>query len=314
MSGWVSSGRTVGFGLPGGLRLDVPSALRLVNLAAERGLGPVLLTEVSGFDAIALSTAFAAQHPDCPTGTGIVPLGSKTLPAIAMGARTAGELSDAPYLLGVGVSTRQIVSGWHGADYDPTVATTVQRLRDLKALLQGDRRGSFALTSTGVADVRVLLGAMGPRMVRAGLEEADGVVINHTPADRLPQAPDGKLLLAYVWVLACEDGDTRVRRDLTSYVMADPYARHFTELGFGDTVAEVRAMHAAGRLREAPARLPVEMVDTFSVTPDRLPARVTEFQDAGAVPVLMPVTGERPGEEISGLLESSCWTSEPALR
>ncbi len=310
----MSGDHTVGFGLPGGLRLDVPSALRLVQLAAERGLGPVLLTEVSGFDAIALSTAFAAQHPKCPTGTGIVPLGSRTLPAIAMGARTAAELSDAPYLLGVGVSTRQIVAGWHGAFYDPTVATTVQRLRDLKGLLTGDRRGSFELTSTGVADVRVLLGAMGPRMVAAGLEEADGVIINHTPANRLPRTPEGRLLLAYVWVLACEDGDTRVRRDLTSYVMADPYARHFTELGFGQTVAEVRALHAEGLLREAPARLPVEMVDTFSVTPDRLPARLAQFHDAGAVPIIMPVTGENPRTEITGLLESRCWVSEPALR
>lgn len=293
-----------GLGIPGGLRLDGRAALRLGQEAAEAGLAPVLFTEVSGFDATAMSAAFAATCPGVATGTGIVPLGARTVTATAMAARTAAELSGSRYLLGVGVSTRQIVSGWHEAAYDASVVGTRRRLEELRAVLSGERRGSFTLTTTGNADIGLLLGAMGPRMTALALEVADGVILNHTPPSQVPAAPDGKQVVAYCWVLCCPDGDARVRRDLVSYAMAAPYARHFRSLGFAEVVDDVQRLHAAGRLREAPARLPREMVDALSTAPDDLAQRLAEYEVAGALPVVMPVTGERPVEEISSFLQS----------
>jgi alkanesulfonate monooxygenase SsuD/methylene tetrahydromethanopterin reductase-like flavin-dependent oxidoreductase (luciferase family) len=303
----VTPAPALGFGLPGGLDIEATAVLRLARRAGEAGLGPVLFTEVSGFDATALSAALAAAQPTTSTGTGIVPLGSRTVAATAMAARTAAELSAAPYLLGVGVSTRQIVEGWHEAAYDPTVATTGDRLEALRTLLAGGRRGSFALPSAGEADVRVLLGAMGPRMIALARKRADGVIVNHTPPSHLPDPVEGSLLVAYCWVIACDDGARRIRREVTSYAMADPYARHFTLLGFGDAVARVRSLHAEGRLREAPATLPDALLDALYVAPAGLPARLAAFRDAGALPVIMPVTGDDPEAEIDALLDREPW-------
>ncbi|MFH5821934.1 LLM class flavin-dependent oxidoreductase [Georgenia sp. AZ-5] len=299
---WPDGSVPVALGISGALGIDGRTALELARQARAAGVAAVLATEVSSVDAVALSAALAAVAPDVVTGTGVVPLGTRSVPALAMGAWTAATVSAVPYLLGVGVSTRQIVGGWHGAAYDPSVSTTRARLRELREVLGKTRRGSFALPAAGQADVRVLLGAMGPRMVELGLTEADGVIVNHTPPAHLPGPVPGRTVMAYCWVLAAPDGDLRARRDVVSYMMAEPYARHFARLGFGEVVAEARALHAAGRLREAPARLPDELVHALFVTPEGLPRRLAELRAAGAVPVLMPVTGARPAEEMSELL------------
>lgn len=292
-----------GLGLSGGLSLAAGQALGLLESAHAAGLSPLLVTEVSGLSATDLATAFTARNPGVVTGTAIVPLGSRSTAAIAMAARTAAQVSGTTFLLGVGVSTPQIIEGWHRAGYDASLATTQQRLGELRAALDGQRRGSFAMPADAGDDVRVLLGALGPKMVELGLTAVDGVIVNHTPARQVPTAvPEGKSLLAFVWVLACADADQRARRDLVGYAMAAPYARHFTRLGFGEAVEQVRALHAEGRLRDAPDRLPAEMVNALFVTPDGVWDRVTAFRQAGATPILLPLTGEDPVTEITGLL------------
>lgn len=294
---------TVGLAFSGGLPLSAPDALALLEAAHTAGLSPLLITEVSGLSATDLAAAFAARNPGVTIGTGIVPLGSRSTAAIAMAARTVAQVSGAPFLLGVGVSTPQIIGDWHQADYDATVDHTADRLADLRALLQGQRHGSFAMPADAGENVKVLLGALGPRMVELGLMEADGVMLNHTPPDAVPDdVPESATVLAYVWVYACDDAGRRARRDLVSYAMAKPYARHFTRLGFGDAVEDIRSLHSAGRLREAPDRLPADLVDALFVTLDGVPGRVAEFHEAGATPVVLPVTGDDPVTEIRALI------------
>lgn len=208
-----------------------------------------------------------------------------------MGAATAASLSGTTYYLGVGTSTEQIVGGWHGGTYDASVSGTRQRLTNLRAILDGGRRGSFALPKPPGEQVRVLLGALGPRMVELGLTGADGVIVNFAPPETLPALTADKTVLAYVWVLVDDEAEGRARRDLTSYCLAAPYARHFTTLGYGEVVDEVAALAAQRRLREAPGSLPAEFVHRFYATLDRLPGLCTDYRDAGATPILLPVTG-----------------------
>jgi len=284
----------VGFALSGALPLDGARALHLLEEVVDAGYAPVLSTEVCATSALSLTAALAARRPGVPLGTGIVPLPAATDSSIAMGAATAAALSGTTYYLGVGTSTEQIVGGWHEATYDATVAGTRDRLTSLRALLNGERRGSFALPKPPGAQVRVLLGALGPRMVELGMTEGDGVIVNFTPPDRLPAPAAGKTVLSYVWVLVDEESEGRARRDLTAYCLAAPYARHFTSLGYGDVVAEVVELASQRRLREAPAGLPVDFVDRFYASHERLAGLCADYRRAGATPILLPVTGPEP--------------------
>ncbi len=284
----------VGFALSGALPLDGARAVELLEEVIDAGYAPILSTEVCGTSALALTAALAARRPGVPLGTGIIPLPAATDSSLAMGAATAAALSGTTYYLGVGTSTEQIVAGWHGGTYDPSVAGTRERLAGLRALLDGQRRGSFALPKPPGNQVRVLLGALGPRMVELGMTDGDGVIVNFTPPDHIPAAASGKTVLAYVWVLVDEDSESRARRDLTAYCLAAPYARHFTALGYGEVVAMVSELGAQRRLREAPDRIPAEFVHRFYATVERLPELCAEFDSVGAVPILLPVTGPEP--------------------
>lgn len=303
----MTSRQTVGFALPSALAITAGQALDLLELAATAGVDPVLSTEVCGVSATAVAAALAARRPGVRAGTAIVPLGSRSEAALAMDATTAAQIGGSTFLLGVGTSTEQVVTGWHGQAHDPSLATTRQRVRTLRAVLRGERRGSFRLPVPAAGDVVVLLGALGPAMVDLALSEADGVIVNHTPPSAVPAAPKGGMVLAFCWVTACLDAERRVRRQLVSYMVTEPYARHFTRLGFGASVDSVRALHRDGRLREAPDALPRSMVDAFSVSPDAVAGRLPAYERAGALPIVVPVTGDDPVAEITTLLRAAPW-------
>lgn len=291
----------VGFALSGGLPLGGGRALDLLTEVADAGYAPILSTEVSATSALALSAALAARRPGVSLGTGIVPLPAATDSSIAMGAATAATISGSTYYLGVGTSTDQIVTGWHLARYDASVAGTRRRLTSLRSILDGERRGSFAIPAPPGRQVRILLGALGPRMVELGMSEADGVIVNFTPPDSLPAPAPDKSVLSFVWVLVDEGSEGRARRDLTAYCLAAPYARQFTALGYGEVVAAVRALGEQRKLREAPAGLPSEFVHRFYTTPDRLADLCAALGTAGATPILLPVTGPDPASLLTGL-------------
>lgn len=305
-SGATARAVGVGFALPGVLRIDASAALELLVLVADAGFDPVMFTEVCGYDAPALASALGARRPGVRLGTAIMPLGSRSGPTMAMAATTVAQVSGAPFLLGVGTSSPQIVEDWHGRVHDPGIDTTRARLETLRAVLDGGLRGSFRLPVPAGAAVRVLLAALGPNMTALALDAADGVILNHTPPGDVV-ARDGADVLAFVWTAAAPDGEAGVRRDLTSYVMAAPYARHYRRLGFGEVVDRVHALHAAGRLRDAPAVLPDEMVAAFYTGQDDLAGRCAAYRRSGALPVIAPVTGDDPVGDITRLVERRAW-------
>jgi hypothetical protein len=69
----------------------------------------------------------------------------------------------------------------------------------------------------------------------------------------------------------------------------------------------VHALHADGRLRDAPGVLPHAMVEAFYVSPEALPDRLGAYRDVGATPLVLPVTGDRPAEQIADFLDRRPW-------
>lgn len=254
------------------------------------GLGPVMVTEVDAAAATGLAAAAAALRAGIRLGTAIVPLGSRTSAALAMEATTVAALSGAEFLLGVGVSSPQIVSDWHDIAHDPSLATTRRRLLELRALLDGERRGAFGIRDTAGQHVRILLGTLGPKMRALAEEVADGVIINLTPPDAIERPSAGHRCLVMVWTLCSADAESAARRELVSYALSRPYAAHLERLGHGAVVREVERLRDAGRLREAPGSLPDALIDAMFTTLEDLPDRVAAYQRAGVRSMVLPVT------------------------
>jgi alkanesulfonate monooxygenase SsuD/methylene tetrahydromethanopterin reductase-like flavin-dependent oxidoreductase (luciferase family) len=101
---------------------------------------------------------------------------------------------------------------------------------------------------------KIILAALGERMLRLAGKEADGVLLNYLPASHVPWCVEqvrlggGATIYANVHV-GVGDRDAAApgsRYDLFSYAVVDAYARSFSMAGFGAAVQAIRAAHAAG--------------------------------------------------------------------
>jgi len=265
----------------------------------DAGLAPVMVTEVDAAASTAVTAAAAALRPGMLLGTAIVPLGSRTAAALAMEATTSAALAGTEFLLGVGVSSPQIVSGWHDVAHDPSLAATGRRLIELRGLLDGARRGPFGIRDDAGADVRILLGTLGPRMRDLAHEVADGTIANLTPPHAVLRPPKGRRCLVMVWTLCTPEAELNARRELVSYALSAPYAAHLERLGHGAVVRDVERLREAGRLKEAPGALPDGLMAELFTTPDGLAERLTAYRDTGAEPLVLPVTADGDAAAVS---------------
>ena len=104
-----------------GLTLPLGSAAHAVKLARgarERGFDEVWMAEVNGGDSYALAGAIAQGVPGMRLGTAVVPLQTRTPMMHAMAAMTLSQLTDGNFVLGIGLSSPNIVHDWAGQPYD----------------------------------------------------------------------------------------------------------------------------------------------------------------------------------------------------
>ncbi len=295
-------------------------AVETARRAADRGYGSFWTAETTGPEAFSLRAAAGAAAPGLDLGTGVLALQLRTPPLAAMAAATLAALDpDRDVLLGVGVSSPVVTGRWHGAAYGEHplgrvreyVALVRECLSGEKVTFAGDHyavKGFRLGLRQGDRRPRIVLGALGPKMLCLAGEVADGVLLNYLPASHVPwsveqvrageaaggREPGSCRVHAYVHagVAETEPARDKGRKDLFGYATVDAYAESFTRAGFGDVVAEVRARHADGDREGAVAAISDAMVDAIDVVGDADLVRATRqaYTDAGVdEAVLMPL-------------------------
>lgn len=293
-------------------------ALETAGRAADLGYRSFWTAETTGPEAFSLLAAAGAAAPGLDLGTGVLALQLRTPMLAAMGAATLQALQpDIDVLLGIGISSPVVTERWHGVDYgDRPLARVREYVTLVKACLSGEKvdfdgdfyrvKGFRLGLRLGDRRPKVVVGALGPKMLRMAGEVADGVLLNYLPASHVrwsvEQIRAGGHAEVYGYVHAgVGDHDQaldKARRDLFSYAVVDSYAANFTRAGFGDEITEIRERHAAGDREGALAAVSDRMCDAIDVVGDAELVRdtVRAYVDGGVdVPVLMPLPwgGER---------------------
>ena len=83
-------------------------------------------------------TAYALATSGIRVGTGVVPIYTRTPATMAQTAATIDELSGGRLTLGLGVSHRPVVEGWHGQTIDRPVAEMREYVAIVRAILRGE--------------------------------------------------------------------------------------------------------------------------------------------------------------------------------
>ncbi|MBV9413507.1 MAG: LLM class flavin-dependent oxidoreductase [Solirubrobacterales bacterium] len=169
--------------VPTGRSLD--QAIERVKLAESLGYHSAFVTHIAGRESLTVVTAYALATERIRVGTGVVPIYTRTPATMAQTAATIDELSGGRLTLGLGVSHRAVVEGWHGQTIDRPVTEMQEYVAIVRAILRGEDPPAGAKWRTGFRlggleprpEVPVFIGALSPAMLRLAGEIGDGVML-----------------------------------------------------------------------------------------------------------------------------------------
>lgn len=322
-----------------GLTLPIGGAQEageLARLARSHGYEELWLAEVGGGDVYALAGALAASVPGMRIGTGVVPAQTRTPMVHAMAALTLSQLTGGDFILGIGLSSPNIVRDWGGQPYDRPLKRLREHIEVLRRMLAGEKvdyEGKtlsvrrFRLGGAPVGEVPIYLGALNEQALRLTGELCDGVVLNMVPERSLPQIlgavrkgaeaagrdPGQIEVVSRLHVVLTDDasmGRNLVRNFFGAYAATPGYNRCFEWIGFAEEARRIRECFARGDRAGVAAAVTDDLAEGMAVIGDIdvVRARVRAYAEQGVdVCVINPIAdpGSARGviEKIAGALD-----------
>ncbi len=304
---------------------SLDQALARVQRAEELGYEAAYVTHIAGRESLTVVTAYAMRTSRIRVGTGVVPIYTRTPATMAQTAATIDDLSAGRLNLGLGVSHRPVVEGWHGQTIDRPVAEMREYVAIVRAILRGEAPPTAALDAPAVKwrtgfqlagldprpELPIYVAGLSPGMLRLAGEIADGVILwlctppyirdVVIPAVREGRERAGKPLEGFdvvAAVPAAAVGDPAVahaslRRELLPYFGLPFYRAMLDRSGFGEEIAAFDAAAAAGDGDGMQRAISERFLDTLAAVggPDAVRAGVKRYSDAGATsPCIGPIS------------------------
>jgi F420-dependent oxidoreductase-like protein len=300
---------------------DAAEILAVVQEAERSGYSIAWVPELYGADAITLMSWLAANTSRIRIGSAVMQIPARRPTTTAMSAAALASLYGERIVLGLGVSGPQVSEGWYGVAWDDPIGRTREYVEVVRLALSRQRvaydgkheriplnAGYRSLKLVLKADVTVpiYLAAIGPRNVRLAGEIADGWL----PALVYPEK-FGESRARYV---AAVEASGRSRADVTiavstAAVLNDDlatardvyrpyvtlliggmgtrdhnfYRNLVTEYGYGDAAERITDFYLDGKVLEAQAETPDDLIDHVGLIGDtaRMRDRLQAYADAG---------------------------------
>ena len=314
--------------------LSFVDALDLTQRAEALGFDSVWIPEAYGTDAISILGALAARTERIRLGTGIVNVFSRTPALLAQTAATLDLISGGRFILGLGTSGHQVISGWHGVPFDrpvlrmrETIAIVRQVLRRERLEFQGEvfqlNQGLKLLARPVRATVPIFLATLTPAGLRLTGEVADGwMPILFSPdhmevfrGDLEAGARAGGRSLESVAIapsvpVVVDDDRSRARDAVRPWValyvggMGSRKKNFYNEVvgryGYAEEARAIQDLYLTGKQREAIRLVPDALVDAITIAGPAAYARERLFawSAAGVTLLLAAVQGKTQDERL----------------
>ena len=281
-----------------------------VRTAERAGYTDAWSYESFGSDAFAPITAAAMVSKKMQFGSAIVPVFTRPPALIAMSALTTQQLTGGRFILGLGISTPNIVEQWMDVPFHKPVSRLRETVEVLRAIFRGEKvtyHGKTAKLNGFRLDMApseqpppIYIGAQGEQMLRIAGEIGDGLITNFVTPETLPAMlahtregmravgkDSAKLEVGCrIMIAVDEDRETCLnlyRRALTAYVTVPQYNKFFREIGYEREASKAFDSWQAGDRKTALASIPDGMVEKIIVfgTPSECALRLREYERAG---------------------------------
>jgi probable F420-dependent oxidoreductase len=302
-------------------------AIERVTLAESLGYEAVYVTHIAGRESLTVVTAYALATTRIRVGTGVVPIYTRTPATMAQTAATIDELSGGRVTLGLGVSHRVVVEGWHGQRIEHPVAEMREYVAIVRAILRGEdpprgRRWQTGFRLAGLdprPQLPIYLAALSPAMLRLAGEIGDGVLLwlccpSYIREVVVPEVSRGRenaglsldgfeVVPAVPAAISDNRGATydAIRHELIPYFGLPFYRAMIERSGFG---AEIEAYdRAAGDLDAMAAAISDGLLDELTAVGDASTVRVgiERYRDAGAT---LPSIGPTSKADVEATLRA----------
>lgn len=289
--------------------LDAVACCDLAETMAPAGYRDIWMAEVGGHDAYALAAAVAARVPDVRIGMAVTPAQTRAPMVHAMAAATLSQLTGGNFVVGIGISSENIVHDWAGLPFDRPLTRMLEHVEVLRAALSGDKvdyRGEtlssqrFRLQTRPVGDVPIYMGALNAGMLRLAGRIADGVCVNMVPEDALAQVlaevragaedagrdPNEIEVVARLHCILSDDPATDreiVRKGFGAYAATSVYNRFFRWIGYEAEAVAVADAFARGDRDGVAAAMTDGLCDAIALVGDseELRRRIRRYAEAG---------------------------------
>lgn len=312
--------------------LAFAEALDLTQHAETLGFDSVWVPEAYGTDAISTLGALAARTERIRLGTGIVNVFSRTPALLAQTAATLDLISGGRFILGLGTSGHQVISGWHGVAFDrpvlrmrETIAIVRQVLRRERLAFQGQvfqlDQGLKLLARPVRASVPIFLATLSPAGLRLTGELADGWMPTLFSPDHMDlfradleagaraggRSLDALVIAPHVPVVV-DDDRSRARDAVRPWVALyvggmgsrkkNFYNEVVTRYGYAEEARQIQDVYLTGRQRDAVRLVPDALVDAITIAGPAgyVRERLNAWSAAGVTLLVAGVQGKSQDE------------------
>ena len=292
-------------------------AVARVKLAESLGYDSAFVTHIAGRDSLTVVTAYTLATERIRVGTGVVPIYTRTPATMAQTAATIDELSAGRLTLGLGVSHRAVVEGWHGQTIDHPVDEMREYVGIVRAILRGEapppgQKWQTAFRLAGLEPrpgIPLFIAALSPAMLRLAGEVGDGVMLwlcNPSyirevvvPAVREGREQAGRTLDDFEIVAAVPGALTddrggaydAIRGELLTYFSLPFYRTLLERSGYREDIAAFDG--AQGDATAMRSAISDRFLDALTAVGDEdaVRAGVERYRDAGvSLPCLGPIS------------------------
>jgi len=152
--------------------------------AEADGFAAYWAPQIFGHDALTVLAVVSREVPRIELGTSVVPTFPRHPMVMAQQAGTVNAVSGGRLCLGIGLSHQMVIEGMFGLDFSKPVRHLREYLAVLGPLSRGDAVGHDgeayrvhgALSAAGSSPYPIVVAALGPQMLRASAELADGTL------------------------------------------------------------------------------------------------------------------------------------------
>jgi alkanesulfonate monooxygenase SsuD/methylene tetrahydromethanopterin reductase-like flavin-dependent oxidoreductase (luciferase family) len=319
---------------------SLAAAVERVRLAESLGYEAVYVTHIAGRESLTVVTIYALATERIRVGTGVVPIYTRTPATMAQTAATIdeattlaardveGDAGPGRLTLGLGVSHRPIVEGWHGQTIDRPAAEMREYVAIVRAILRGEEPPAGEKWRTGFRlagldprpELPIYVAALSPGMLRLAGEIGDGVMLwlCNAPYIRevvIPEITRGReragkglegfdIVPAVPSAVTDDPGAARatLRGELIPYFGLPFYRAMIERSGFGDDLAAYD--EAGGELEPMRAAISDAFIDSLGALgdADAVRAGLDAYRSAGAT---SPSVGPIPRTDFEATLRAA---------